>query len=234
MKYNGSASPVAREATLFVLPPVLVAAVTLLLGWYAWTLLLVVVTLYVLWFFRNPVRITPTRGDAIVAPADGRIVAAGIVACDQFDNGQALRIAIFMSLFNVHMNWAPADGEVESAEHFTGSFLNAMDDKSSEENERRVLRLRLDCGTRIVVKFVAGLVARRIVSPVEAGDRLTRGEKMGLIRFGSRAEVLLPSDSRLQVATGDHVRGGETILALLVRNPSVAVATPDAHGETAG
>lgn len=212
---------------MFVFPLVLVAAVALLLGWYAWSLLLVVLTLYVLWFFRNPVRITPTRGDAIIAPADGRVVAAGIVPCDQFEGGQALRVAVFMSLFNVHINWAPATGEVESAEHFRGSFLNAMDDKSSEQNERRILRMRLACGSRIVVRLVAGLVARRIVSPVDTGDRLSRGEKIGLIRFGSRAEVLLPADSSLQVAMGDHVRGGETILALLARNPAVAINTAD-------
>jgi phosphatidylserine decarboxylase len=206
---------ISREAWPFLAPAVVAALIAYGLGMRWWTLVPLVAAAYVLWFFRNPERMTPRRPDAVVAPADGRVVAAGVVPSEDFEDGQALRVAIFMSLFSVHVNWAPVGAKVTAAEHFPGKFLNAMDDKSGEENERKVMRLETPGGTRAVLKLVAGLVARRIVCPLEAGDSVAHGEKVGLIRFGSRAEVLLPASSRLQVSAGMSVRGGETILALL-------------------
>ena len=178
--------------------------------------MLAVLCVYVIWFFRNPERVTPADADAIVAPADGLVVAAGIVPCPDFEGGQALRVGVFMSLFNVHINWTPCAGTIERAQHFPGRFLNAMVDKAAEENERKVLLLRrAGDNARVMVKLVAGLVARRIVCPLEAGDIVQTGEKTGLIRFGSRVEVLLPANARLCTAVGAKVRGGMTVVARL-------------------
>jgi phosphatidylserine decarboxylase len=227
LNYPPDRFAISREAWPFFVPAVIAALLAQGFGMGAWALAPLAAAAYVLWFFRNPERTTPQRADAVVAPADGRIVAAGVVPCAEFGEGQALRVAIFMSLFSVHVNWAPLPARVVSAEHFPGRFLNAMDDKSSEENERKVIVLETPCGTRAVLKLVAGLVARRIVCPIATGDSLLRGEKVGLIRFGSRAEVLLPAASRLQVSMGMPVRGGETILALLEPvAPEAAPHTP--------
>lgn len=216
MNYQATRFCIAREAWPFAVPVALAAFVA---GWLRWPLLATVfgiVCIYIIAFFRNPQRNTPDNPAAIIAPADGKIVAAGIVSHPDFEGGQALRIAVFMSLFNVHINWSPCEAEVLEASHYPGRFLNAMEDKCSEENERKVLKMRSACNQApLVVKLVAGLVARRIVCPVQGGDRLGRGEKIGLIRFGSRVEVLLPANSVLQVSLGMHVRGGQTILALL-------------------
>lgn len=215
MRYTSTQGPVAREAWPFVLPPVLVMLWCIVLGMYAWAVVLALGSIYVGWFFRNPDRATPAGERLVIAPADGKIVAAGVVAHPDFEGGQALRIAIFMSLFDCHMNWAPYDMRIEKAEHLCGSFLNAMESKSSEENERKILTGRAPGNLPMIVKLVAGLVARRIVCPIAAGDQVERGEKIGLIRFGSRVEILLPAGALLHVQVGEKVRGGESVLATL-------------------
>jgi phosphatidylserine decarboxylase len=215
MNYQPTKLPVALEAMPFAVPLLGAIVLALFFGMWGWALLLLVFLLYVLYFFRNPDRATPSGPSIVIAPADGKVVAAGIVPAPEFDGGQALRIAIFMNVFNVHVNWAPHAGIVEYAEHFAGKFLNAMENKSCDENERKILRIRSHAGHLLVVKLVAGLIARRIVSPIAEGDRLEAGEKIGLIRFGSRVEVLVPVESRLQVNYGMMVRGGETVVAIL-------------------
>lgn len=229
MKYTDSKSPVAREAHPFFFPLLFAALATLLLHWYLWSLLLLVLAIYVLWFFRNPQR-SPSSSSAlaVISPADGKVTAIGIVPAEGFENGQALRIAVFMSLFNVHMNWSPMSGTVTADSYFPGKFLNAMDDKSSDENERKILHLRTHQGNNIVIKLIAGLVARRIVSPIQAGDEVKQGEKIGLIRFGSRVEVLLPPDSDLKVSLGEMVQGGHTLLAIL-KDSSSPIILPEDH-----
>lgn len=222
MNYEASRFPVAREAWPFALPLAGAAILALCFNMPWWGITLVVLFVYVLYFFRNPDRATPSGPGIVVAPADGKIVAAGIVPAAGFDGGQALRIAIFMNVFNVHINWAPHSGLVENAVHYPGKFLNAMENKSAEENERKILDMRSAGGHPFVVKIVAGLVARRIVSPIAAGDRLEIGEKIGLIRFGSRVEVLVPAESRLEVYNGMKVRGGETVIAVLPQNGAPA------------
>ncbi|MEI7633460.1 MAG: phosphatidylserine decarboxylase [bacterium] len=213
MKYRGANSAVAPEAWPFALPAAAAAllATILRLPWLA----LAITACFgsILFFFRNPRRATPLAPNLVIAPADGTVVAAGIAPHPEFEDGQALRVAIFMSLFNVHMNWAPFDGELTDARHIPGKFINAMHDKAAEENERVLLTLRTPYGALIGVKLVAGLVARRIVCPLEPGDKVARGEKTGLIRFGSRVEVWLPASSRLCVAPGMKTRGGETVIA---------------------
>lgn len=216
MNYTPTHFAVTRESLPFALPLLVAALLATYFGWFGWALFLLILFAYVLYFFRNPERESPPGAAVVISPADGKIVATGLVPSDAFEGGQALRIAIFMSVFNVHMNWAPLSGIVQRAEHICGSFINAMENKSCEENERKILALRTDAGFPVIVKLVAGLIARRIVCPLEQGDRIERGDKIGLIRFGSRVEVLLPPNCVLEVSNGMHVRGGETVIARIV------------------
>lgn len=228
MRYESTNSPIAQEAWPFAVPLAFAALLAYVVEMTGWAIALAVVLAYVLWFFRNPQRITPANEFLVVAPADGKIVAAGLVANSAFAGGQALRVGIFMNLFNCHINWAPYSGTVFAADYFPGRFLNAMEDKCGDENERKVIQMSDFSGRTILVKLVAGLIARRIVSPISVGDRLEKGEKIGLIRFGSRVEVWLPADSSLEVGIGQHVRGGETIIA------SLTVPERDANGSRMG
>jgi phosphatidylserine decarboxylase len=211
-----STSPIiAREAFPYAFAIGVAFALCLLFWWIVWAFGLLVAGIYVLWFFRNPSRTAATGANLVIAPADGRVVAAGIVASDEFPDGQALRIAVFMSLFNCHINWSPCSATVLRAEYHPGLFLNAMEDKASEENEHKTLLLKTPAGQKLVVKLVAGLVARRIVCPLEEGDEVVQGERIGLIQFGSRVETLLPASSVLRVAPGMGVTGSRTVLAEL-------------------
>lgn len=214
MKYQSTNFPIAREAWVFAVPVAFAALLSMIFEMPVFAVFLVILFVYILAFFRNPQRYGSANPATVLAPADGKIVSAGVVSHPDFEGGQALRIAIFMNVFNVHVNWAPCSGEVEDATYYAGSFLNAMEDKCAEENERKILKLRSIQGFPVVVKLVAGLVARRVVCPLEAGDRIEKGEKIGLIRFGSRVEVLLPVSSALQIENGAFVRGGETVIAL--------------------
>jgi phosphatidylserine decarboxylase len=215
MNYRPSNSPVAAEAFPFAMPLLVITFVAFALGWKVFGVIAFFAFVYVLAFFRNPERYGTRNPNEMLAPADGKVVAAGIVSNPDFEAGQCLRIAIFMSVFDVHVNWAPCAGEVTAATHYAGKFLNAMEDKCCEENERKILVIRSANGLPVTVKLVAGLIARRIVCPLETGDSVQKGEKMGLIRFGSRVELLLPASSQLHVSAGMRVRGGESVVATL-------------------
>ncbi len=216
MIYRPTNGPIAREALPFAL---IMAAVTVVVGFFLpwFSFIPAILFLYVLLFFRNPTRapLAPLTPADVIAGADGKIVAAGIVPRADFPGGQALRIATFMSLFDVHVNWSPISGTVAGERHVLGKFLNAMDDKCAEENERKHLLLTEQSGHTCEVILVAGLVARRIVCPLAQGDPVTRGNKIGLIRFGSRVEIFLPANSELLVSVGQRARGGETLIARL-------------------
>lgn len=215
MNYRPSNSPVAAEAFPFALSLAVVTFVGFALGWKVLGVVGFFLFIYVLVFFRNPERYSTRKPDSVISGADGKIVAAGIVPHPDFQDGQCLRIAIFMSVFDCHINWAPCPGVVTASKYYPGCFINAMEDKCAEENERKVITMRTPGNHTVVVKLVAGLIARRIVCPIDVGDELQRGEKIGLIRFGSRVELLLPADSQLHVRPGMMVRGGETVVATL-------------------
>lgn len=159
--------------------------------------------LFTLWFFRDPEREVPRETDVLISPADGRVIQAG-----------SQRISIFMNVFNVHVCRAPMAGLVESVEHQRGSFLAAYRDRASEHNERTSIQLK-DAGRRVGLTLVAGLVARRIVCRLESGQRIVAGERIGLIQFGSRVDVDLPSGASIAVGLRDKVVAGETIIARL-------------------
>jgi phosphatidylserine decarboxylase len=218
LNYVPTVGPFCREAYPFGLPPLIVGIAA---GWAGWTipaLVFVGMATFVFWFFRNPDRLGPEDPLAVWSPADGRVVGFGIVAQPDMPGGQALRIGIFLSLINVHVSWSPIAGRVSRTAYVPGKYLNAMNDKSATENERKLVVLESKSGQRVELMLVAGLVARRIVCPLEEGDHLKRGEKIGLIRFGSRVEILLPAESDLMVQPGDFVAGARTVLARLPAN----------------
>ena len=204
---------IAREGWPFVIASLAAAIVVWAFAGIGWSAPLWLMAIFVIQFFRDPPREVPQQPDAVLAPADGRIVKVE-KARDPYTERDALLISVFMNVFNVHSNRSPVDGTVERIEYSRGSFINADLDKASTENERNAMVVKLD-GERITVVQVAGLIARRILCYVKAGDRLARGQRYGFIRFGSRVDVYLPLTARPRVAVGDRVAATSTILAEL-------------------
>ena len=194
------------------------AGVSLLLFllWPPLAWLAVLVTAWIAYFFRDPARVTPLREGLVVAPADGRISAIERVRPPTelgLGEAQRLRVSIFLSVFDVHINRSPVAGRIARSIYVPGSFLNAALDKASEENERRGLVIATAGDSEIAVVHIAGLIARRIVTFVNEGDSVGVGERFGLIRFGSRVDVYLPPGRGSLVAVGQRAIGGETVLA---------------------
>lgn len=204
---------IAREGWPFLGIAVgLAALVTVFFG--AWSIPFWIIAVFVLQFFRDPARTIPQKPNAVLSPADGRIVVVE-KTMDPYANREALKISVFMNVFNVHSNRAPVDGKIQSAQYFPGKFVNADLDKASTENERNALTIQTDNGHVVTCVQVAGLIARRILCYVKAGDALTRGQRYGFIRFGSRVDVYLPLIALPKVTVGDKVSATETILAEL-------------------
>jgi phosphatidylserine decarboxylase len=205
---------IAREGWPFLAAAV---AVALLVGVFAggwWSAPLWLGALFVLQFFRDPPRDVPDDPRAVVAPADGRIVAVE-KARDPWLERDALKISVFMNVFNVHSNRSPVDGTVRERWYRPGRFVNAALDKASLENERNALALRTPGGADVTCVQIAGLVARRILCYVNAGASLHRGQRFGFIRFGSRVDLYLPVDAQAVAALGDKVYAAESVLARL-------------------
>lgn len=201
---------IAREGWLVLLAAFAAAFVaTWLVGW--WSTPFWIWAVFALQFFRDPARVPPADADVVIAPADGRIVAVEKVR-DEYLGREALKISVFMNVFNVHSNRSPVDGEVKGVWYTPGSFVNADLDKASTENERNAIHIATARGDVTCVQ-IAGLIARRILCYVKAGDMLVRGQRYGFIRFGSRVDVYLPVTSRAEVTIGQKVTGGRTILA---------------------
>jgi len=179
-----------------------------------WSIPLWIIALFVLQFFRDPPREIPQDAGAVLSPADGRIVAVERVN-DPYVQREAIKVSVFMNVFNVHSNRSPVDGTVQQVWYFPGKFVNADLDKASTENERNAVWLKTADGTDITSVQVAGLIARRILCYVKAGDVLARGQRYGFIRFGSRVDVYLPLDANVKVSIGDKVSATTTILAIL-------------------
>jgi phosphatidylserine decarboxylase len=203
---------VAREGLPFIAIALVAAGLLWLTGLDAGALLMLGVAAFVVYFFRNPERKTPGGPGLVVAPADGRILSVTGNVRAPSTGAMSTRVSIFMSVLNVHINRFPVSGRVKNVFYHAGKFLVASLDKASEHNERNGLVLRDDAGHEIVMVQIAGLVARRIVCYVREGDRRMRGERFGLIRFGSRVDLYLPPEAKVAVAPGEHVRAGETVL----------------------
>jgi phosphatidylserine decarboxylase len=205
---------IAREGWPFLAVAAGVALLATVQAGVAWSLPFWAVALFVLQFFRDPARPIPGDAKSVLSPADGRIVAIGPVR-DPWLERDALKVSVFMNVFNVHSNRSPVDGDVVRRWYHPGKFVNADLDKASLENERNALHLRTADGQDVTCVQVAGLIARRILCYVEAGAKLARGQRYGFIRFGSRVDLYLPVDARVRVAIGDKVRASATILAEL-------------------
>ncbi len=204
---------IAREGWPFLGIAVAAAAgVAWFAGW--WSLPLWIAALFVLQFFRDPEREIAGDAKTVVSPADGRIVVVEN-AEDPYLRRPAIKVSVFMNVFNVHSNRAPVDGEIKQVWYHAGSFLNAALDKASLENERNAMWLKTSSGLDVTCVQVAGLVARRILCYVKAGDVLSRGQRYGFIRFGSRVDVYLPPGAVVKAALGDKVSASSTVLAIL-------------------
>jgi len=203
---------IAREGWPFV---AIALAATVVLAWLGGTiggLVGLALLAFVVQFFRDPPREIPSKPGIVLSPADGRIVSVG-KARDPWLDRDALKISVFMNVFNVHSNRSPVDAEVVNAWYRPGAFVNADLDKASEENERNALHLRTPEGRDVTCVQVAGLIARRILCYVKPGDRLARGQRYGFIRFGSRVDVYVPAEAAPVAAVGDVVYAAESILA---------------------
>lgn len=205
---------IAREGWPFLAAAVVTSLLATLFGGWLWALPLWLISLFVLQFFRDPARQAPQGDKLVIAPADGRIVAVERTQ-DIYLNREALKVSVFMNVFNVHSNRSPIAGTVTGVQYFPGKFVNADLDKASHENERNAVTLKTADGQELSFVQVAGLIARRILCYVKAGDALHPGQRYGFIRFGSRVDVYLPLDAGVRVSLGDRVRAGETVLAEL-------------------
>jgi phosphatidylserine decarboxylase len=197
--------------TIFALPAILL----FVLGYRIAAIPFVVLFLFSAWFFRNPLRRVPEQEGAVVSPADGRIVGIEDVVDERFGLGRTKRVSIFMSPFNVHVNRSPFEGTVSGVHYNPGKYFVATDDKASLLNEQNAVVLETVKGPTIVFVQIAGFIARRIVCYARAGDRLGRGVRFGLIRFGSRVDLYLPPATHILVGPGDRVKGGESIVGYL-------------------
>lgn len=209
-----------RDAYFYALP-LLGAAV--LIGWLSgplWASPALLLAFFFLWFFRDPERVIPDTPGALVSPADGKVTDVSTVTSD---SGPRLRISVFLNVFDVHVNRSPLSGVIRDVRYQKGKFLNAMNAASAEQNEQNVVTVAGE-GLTVVFKQIAGLLARRIVFTKKVGDRVQRGERVGLIKFGSRVDVLLDPSASVQVKVGDKVKAGSSVLALVRPEVGWAIA----------
>jgi phosphatidylserine decarboxylase len=196
----------------FYAVPLIAAAV--LLGWLtnpAWAIIPCLLAFFFLWFFRDPERAIPQDAGAVVSPGDGKVTDVSPVTVG---DGKLMRLSIFLSVFNVHVNRSPIAGVISQVRYQRGQYLNAMNKTSAELNEQNIVTVE-DDGQTVIFKQIAGLLARRIVFNHNVGDRLERGQRVGLIKFGSRVDVLLDASAKVNVKVGDRVKGGASVLAYL-------------------
>lgn len=210
-----SDQPIAREGYPFIALFGFVTLVFALLGWTFITLVLLLLTLFTVYFFRDPKRVIPTDEGALLAPADGKVVFVGEVEEERFFNARVTKISIFMSVFDVHINRAPCSGKVVDMFYNKGEFVNASYDKASQVNEQSGMLIETQTGKNVLCVQIAGLVARRIITYPIIGDVLQPGSRYGLIRFGSRVDIYVPTSADVQVTLGERAVGGETILGQL-------------------
>jgi len=186
-------------------------------GWW-WAIVPLLLAAFFLWFFRDPERAVPAGAGLVVSPADGLVTSVTSVSTPA---GEKLKLSVFLSVFDVHVNRSPIAGVVSGVDYQKGLYLNAMNPDSADKNEQNAVTVAGD-GYEVVFKQIAGLLARRIVFNKRVGDRVERGERVGLIKFGSRVDILLPGDATLSVKKGDRVKGGASVLATLA--PALAGA----------
>jgi phosphatidylserine decarboxylase len=212
MNHNGI---IAREGLPFILPLGILTIIFAAFGFIWIAMLFFLAFAFVTWFFRNPQRKTPDDANAVISPADGQVIKIEDVPENDFLSGPSKKISIFMNVFNVHVNRIPYSGTVDRVHYNKGNFFSANLDKASSLNERNSIRIKTENGKEILTVQIAGLIARRIECWIKEGMHVKKGDRFGLIRFGSRLEVFLPSDSVTAVKVGDKVKAGETLIGWL-------------------
>jgi phosphatidylserine decarboxylase len=206
--------PVAAEGWPFILPLAAATALLFALGWKNTAWIGLALTLFVLFFFRDPERSVPQGKGVVVSPADGKVIVVKDIFEPDYLKQDVKQISIFLSIFNVHVNRVPLGGTVETVKYHPGKFLAAWDDKASLDNEQTAMVLS-DGRNKVLVKQIAGLIARRIVCYAKPGDPVKTGERYGLIRFGSRVDIFVPKDINLMVAVGDRIKGSRDVIGVL-------------------
>jgi phosphatidylserine decarboxylase len=205
-----------KEGYYFGLPLLVLGGVFYLLQWNVAAVVTALLALFIFSFFRDPERVIPSAPGALVSPGDGRVV----VVTDEENAGRpGKRVSIFLAVWNVHVNRSPAAGTIAKLEYRPGKFLAAMRERASVENEQNVFTLSTDAG-EIVFKQIAGLIARRVVSWKKPGDKVARGERVGLVRFGSRVDLWVPKEAEILVKVGENVKGGSSVLAQWPAKPA--------------
>lgn len=231
---------IARDGLPFIFIGFGVTAVLVwsALKWDSWGLLsggalFALLTLFMIFFFRDPQRHIAAEPSLLVSPADGKVLSIQTIENHPYVGGQALKISIFLSMLDVHINRIPATGRVDYVRYNPGKFFPAFRDKASEQNEQTEIGMTTAGGHKIVVKQIAGIIARRIVCKLHEGDFVSAGDRFGMIRFGSRAELFVPTDSELRIEPGDHVKGGQTVIGYLPSTFHEQVLKETAKGENA-
>ncbi|MBF0451902.1 MAG: phosphatidylserine decarboxylase family protein [Candidatus Magnetomorum sp.] len=210
------AFPVARPGLPFIYTSAFLALIFAILGMPGLTVFMLFTSLCITLFFRDPDRVIPQHEKAVISPADGKVIIAEIMDSSPYFDQPCLKISIFMTVFNVHVNRMPCNGKVADVIYHPGKFVSANLDKASTDNERNAVVVNLENGQSMAVVQIAGLIARRIISQVHPGDTVQKGQRFGMICFGSRLDVYLPQDTELHVKVGDRVKSGASILAYLV------------------
>jgi len=213
LKNNGV--PIVKEGLPFLFIALVASIAFWIGGIWPLSVLFVGLTLFIAFFFRNPERLAPVGAHLVCSPADGKVIFIGVVKENEFLKEEMQKISVFMSLWDVHVNRVPIDGTIKNMKHHRGRFMAAFEDRASEENERNCMLLETSKGVQLVLVQVAGLVARRIICYPGIGAFLLKGQRFGLIRFGSRCDMYFPKEAVILVKIGQKVMGGETLLAEL-------------------
>ena len=208
-------SIIAHEGYPFIVFFLIITVYVAFLGVWWLLILAALITFFTIWFFRNPERYFLEEEKVVISPADGKVIKVEDIEMNSTITGKFKKVSIFMNVFNVHVNRIPYNGKIETINYHEGKFFSANLDKASLDNERNEIQIRTENGLSIWTVQIAGLIARRIVCWVKAGDTVKKGERFGLIRFGSRVDVYLPEDFRISVKIGEKIRAGETPLGYL-------------------
>lgn len=207
--------PIAKEGYPFIALAAFITLILAVLGYKLLTMVALALTVFVLCFFRDPERIGPVNETAMISPADGKVISVEKIIDSQYLLGQVYKVSIFMNVFDVHVNRVPVNGTVEKIIYTPGKFYSADSARGALHNEHCAILLRTTSGHRMACVQVAGLIARRIVCLLEAGDEVQRGQRFGLIRFGSRVDLYIPTQTQLEITVGQRVKAGETVLGYL-------------------
>lgn len=207
--------PIAQPGLIFVFITILITGMLFYFGWILSAGVSLAITLFVCWFFRDPDRDIPADEKSLVSPADGRVIIVEKQENCDYLSGPCIKVSIFMNVFNVHVNRVPFDGVVQKVQYHPGKFMNASFDKASLHNERNALMIKTADGAAYAVVQIAGLIARRIVNCVKKGEKIKKGDRYGMIRFGSRLDLYLPRDFDVAVNVGDTTKAGATIIGYM-------------------